>query len=224
MAIGLGRIFGFNFPENFDYPFISKSITEFWRRWHMTLGTWFRDYIYFPLGGSRTTTFKWLRNILIVWFVTGFWHGAAWNFILWGLYFGVLLVIEKFFLAKLLEKCPGVVRHIYVLFVTLISFVIFSVESMDKLPSFVGGLFGVGVSGLADSATLYFADSYAVLLLLCIIGSTPLPKKLCNGVAKTKAGKAIVTVLEPLTIALLVIVSTALLVDGSFNPFLYFRF
>ncbi len=224
MAIGLGRIFGFNFPENFDYPFVSKSITEFWRRWHMTLGSWFRDYIYFPLGGSRTTTLKWLRNILIVWFVTGFWHGAAWNFILWGLYFGVLLVIEKFFLSDILKKSPKVLQHIYVLFTTLISFVIFSVESLGKLPLFVGGLFGVGAKGILDSATLYFADSYAILLVLCIVGSTPLPRMLFNRFSETKAGKAVLTVLEPVSIVLLVIFSTALLVDGSFNPFLYFRF
>ena len=224
MAIGLGKIFGFNFPENFDYPFISRSITEFWRRWHMSLGTWFRDYIYFPLGGSRTTMIKWLRNILIVWFVTGFWHGAEWNFILWGLYFGVLLVIEKFFLANVLKRCGKVVQHIYVLFTTLISFVIFSVESMDKLPVFVGGLFGAGTSGLCDSTTLYFLDSYAVLLILCIIGSTPLPKMLWKKFSETKAGSIVLTFAEPVSIILLIIFSTALLVDGSFNPFLYFRF
>ena len=224
MAIGLGRIFGFNFPENFDYPFISKSITEFWRRWHMTLGTWFRDYIYFPLGGSRTTTLKWLRNILVVWFVTGFWHGAAWNFILWGLYFGVLLVIEKFFLADILKKCGSLIQHLYVLFTTLISFVIFSVESMDKLPIFVGGLFGIGTDALAGAKTLYFADSYIVLLALCILGSTPLPKMLWKKFSETKAGNVVLTFAEPASVALLLIFSTALLVDGSFNPFLYFRF
>lgn len=224
MAIGLGRVFGFKFPENFDYPFISKSITEFWRRWHMTLGGWFRDYIYFPLGGSRTTTLKWLRNILVVWFVTGFWHGAEWNFIIWGLYFGVLLVVEKFFLGKILEKCPSAVRHIYVLFTTIVSFVIFSVESMDKLPLFVGGLFGVGVTGFVDSVTLYFADSYAILLVLCIAAATPLFKVVFTKISNTKVGNAVFTVAEPLSIAALILVSTALLVDGSYNPFLYFRF
>ena len=224
MAIGLGKIFGFNFPENFDYPFISRSITEFWRRWHMTLGTWFRDYIYFPLGGSRTTTLKWFRNILVVWFVTGFWHGAEWNFILWGLYFGVLLVIEKFFLGDILKRCGKLVQHIYVLFTTLISFVIFSVESMDKLPVFLGGLFGVGTQSLVGEKTLYFADSYIVLLVLCIVGSTPLPRMLWKKLSDTKAGSVALAVLEPVSIAALVLFSTALLVDGSFNPFLYFRF
>ena len=224
MAIGLGSIFGFNFPENFNYPFISKSITEFWRRWHMTLGSWFRDYIYFPLGGSRTTTIKWLRNILVVWFVTGFWHGAEWNFILWGLYFGVLLVIEKFFLMKLLDKCHSVIRHIYVLFTTLVSFVIFSVESMDALPRFVGGLFGIGTASLVDASTLYILDSFLVLLVLCVVGSTPLPKMLWKKASDTKIGSAVMTFAEPVAIALLLLFSTALLVDGSFNPFLYFRF
>ena len=224
MAIGLGKVFGFNFPENFDYPFISKSITEFWRRWHMTLGTWFRDYIYFPLGGSRTTTVKWLRNILIVWFVTGFWHGAAWNFILWGLYFGLLLVVEKLFLMKIIKKCGCVVQHIYVLFTTIISFVIFSVESMDKLPVFLGGLFGIGTDALLDASTLYIADSFLVLLLLCIAGSTPIPKMIWKKLSETKTGSALLTFAEPAAIALLLLFSTALLVDGSFNPFLYFRF
>ena len=224
MAIGLGSILGFKFPENFDYPFISKSITEFWRRWHMTLGTWFRDYIYFPLGGSRTTTLKWLRNILIVWFVTGFWHGAAWNFVIWGLYFGVLLVIEKILLGKVLDKCPAVLRHVYVLFTTIISFVIFSVESMKELPVFLGGLFGVGTAGLFDARTLYILDSFAVLFAICVIASTPIPKMIWKKISDTKTGEAVLTVLEPVAIVLVVVFSTALLIDGSFNPFLYFRF
>ena len=224
MAIGLGRILGFSFPENFDYPFISRSITEFWRRWHMTLGTWFRDYIYFPLGGSRTTTIKWLRNILVVWFVTGFWHGAEWNFIIWGLYFGVLLVVEKFFLADILKKSPRVLQHVYVLFVTLVSFVIFSVESMDKLPTFLGGLFGIGINGLADASTLYILDSFGVLLAVCILASTPIPKKLFERFSETKAGKYVLVVAEPACVAVMLLLGTALLVDGSYNPFLYFRF
>ncbi len=224
MAIGLGKMFGFNFPENFNYPFISKSITEFWRRWHMSLGTWFRDYIYFPLGGSRTTTLKWLRNILIVWFVTGIWHGAEWNFIFWGLYFGVLLVIEKLFLGKILEKCGKAVQHIYTLFFVLVSFVIFSVEKMSMLSEYLGGLFGIGTNALYGHETLYVLDSFLVVLIVCIVGSTPLPKMLWKRFAKTNVGEAVLTVAEPVSIAFLVIFSTALLIDGSFNPFLYFRF
>lgn len=223
MAIGLGRIFGFNFPENFNYPFVSKSITEFWRRWHMSLGTWFRDYIYFPLGGSRTTTFKWLRNIFIVWFVTGFWHGAAWNFILWGLYFGVLLVVEKLFLAKLLEKCPNIINHIYVLFTVLVSFVIFSDYSSENI-GFVGGLFGIGTTGAVDSVTLYYLRSYLVILAVCIVAATPVPKRIFEKFSNTNAGKSVLNIVEPLSIAVLLLVSTAYLVDGAFNPFLYFRF
>lgn len=224
MAIGLGRMFGFKFPENFDYPFISKSITEFWRRWHMTLGSWFRDYVYFPLGGSRTTTVKWLRNILVVWMITGFWHGAEWNFVLWGLYFGLLLMIEKLFLGKLLVKAGCVVQHIYVIFTVLISFVIFSVENLSQIGTFVGGLFGAGSIALADSRVLYLLDSFAVLLVLCIAASLPVPKKLYNRISETKGGQMALTVLEPLTVGVILIVCTALLVDGSFNPFLYFRF
>lgn len=224
MAIGLGRIFGFKFPENFNYPFISKSITEFWRRWHMTLGTWFRDYVYFPLGGSRTTTLKWVRNIFVVWMITGFWHGAEWNFVLWGLYFGVLLMLEKLFLSKYLKKSPAVIQHIYVLFTVLISFVIFSVESLGQVGTFVGGLFGAGDIVLVSSSTLYVLDSFFVLLVLCIIASIPLPKMLWKRVGETKCGKTIYTVLEPLTVGIVLIVCTAFLVDGSFNPFLYFRF
>ncbi len=224
MAIGIGRIFAFKFPENFNYPFISKSITEFWRRWHMTLGTWFRDYVYFPLGGSRTTTLKWLRNLLIVWMITGFWHGAEWNFVLWGLYFGVLLVVEKLFLGKLLEKCHAVIRHAYVLFTVLISFVIFSVSSVGEISTYISGMFGIGNISLYDASTLYIAKSFFVVLIVCIIASLPLPKKLYDRFSDSKAGSIVLTVAEPLIIVLMLLFSTALLVDGSFNPFLYFRF
>jgi len=224
MAIGLGRMFGFKFPENFDYPFVSKSITEFWRRWHMTLGSWFRDYVYFPLGGSRTTTLKWLRNILIVWMITGFWHGAEWNFVLWGLYFGILLLIEKLFLGKWLKKCPSFIQHIYVIFTVLISFVIFSVESLKDVGTFVGGMFGAGGIAAVTGETLYILDSFAVVLLLCIVASLPVCKKLYKRLGETKAGQCVYSFAEPVTVGLILIVSTALLVDGSFNPFLYFRF
>ncbi len=224
MAIGLGHIFGFKFPENFNYPFISKSITEFWRRWHMTLGSWFRDYIYFPLGGSRTTTLKWLRNILVVWMITGFWHGAEWNFVLWGLYFGLLLMFEKLFLGKVLQKCGAFVQHIYVIFTVLISFVIFSVEKLSNLGTYVGGLFGAGGISLYDERTLYIADSFLVVFILCIVASLPFPKKLWDKFGETKPGCIVRAVADPIVIIAMLIVSTALLVDGSFNPFLYFRF
>lgn len=224
MAIGLGRIFGFKFPENFNYPFISKSITEFWRRWHMTLGSWFRDYVYFPLGGSRTTTLKWVRNIFVVWMITGFWHGAEWNFVLWGLYFGVLLMIEKLFLLKVLEKCPSFLRHFYLLFTVLISFVIFSVDGLSQITQFVGGMFGAGGIKFVDENFLYLFSSYLVLLILCIFASLPFGKIVYTKLGNTKAGEIFLTVAEPVCIAALLVVSTAYLVDGSYNPFLYFRF
>lgn len=224
MAIGLGKIFGFNFPENFNYPFISTSITEFWRRWHMTLGGWFRDYVYFPLGGSRTTTLKWLRNILVVWIITGFWHGAEWNFVIWGLYFGVLLMAEKLFLGKALKKCGRVVQHIYVIFTTLISFVIFSSESLSQMFALVSGMFGFGTMSVFGNTTLYVLDSFAVVFVLSIIASVPFPKKMYQRLSETRGGAAVLTILEPVTVALLLVLCTALLVDGSFNPFLYFRF
>jgi len=224
MAIGLGHMFGFKFPENFNYPFVSKSITEFWRRWHMTLGSWFRDYIYFPLGGSRTTTWKWVRNIFVVWMVTGFWHGAEWNFVLWGLYFGVFLMIEKLFLGKWLVKCPAFVQHIYLLFTVLVSFVIFSVEKLSNLGTYVGGLFGAGGIPMSDARTLYILDSFAVVFVLCIVASLPYPKMLWDKFSSTKQGSVVRAIVDPVVIVVLLLVSTALLVDGSFNPFLYFRF
>lgn len=216
MAIGLGRIFGFEFMENFNYPYISKSITEFWRRWHISLGTWFRDYIYIPLGGSRVNKAKWLRNILIVWLFTGLWHGAGWNFIIWGLYFAFFLLIEKYVLNKI--KIPAVISHIYVLLAVLISFVIFNAESMSVAIKDIGGLFGIGYS-FVNAASLYYLRSYGVILVIAIIGATPLPKAIYE-----KLNTKIRNILEPAVLLILLITVTAYLADGSFNPFLYFRF
>ena len=223
MAIGLGKIFGLDFLENFNYPFISRSITEFWRRWHMSLGSWFRDYLYIPLGGNRVSTAGWLRNIFIVWLLTGFWHGASWNFILWGLYFAVFLVLEKFWLGKYLKKFR-LASHIYVLLVAAISFAVFNAADMPQAASDIAGLFGAGDLPLVSKEALYYLRSYAVILLLGIVGSTPLPKKLVLAMAQNKTGSKVLTVLEPLVLAVLLVVMTAFLVDGSFNPFLYFRF
>ena len=219
MAIGLGAMFGFKFPENFNYPYISKSITEFWRRWHMTLGGWFRDYVYIPLGGNRTTKLKWLRNIAIVWILTGAWHGAEWNFVLWGVMFGVLLIIEKLWLGKVLEKLPAFVNHIYVLFIVVLSFVVFNAAGLKGVVSDLGGLFGAGGIPLVSSEAVYYLRSYAVAIVVAIIGATPIPKLLYNKL--TEAPKV---VLEPLATGVLLILSTALIINGSFNPFLYFRF
>lgn len=220
MAIGLGRIFGFHFPENFDYPYLSKSITEFWRRWHMTLGGWFRDYVYIPLGGNRTKKWKWLRNIAVVWLLTGLWHGAAWNFVVWGAMFGVILIVEKLWLGKILEKMPAVFRHIYVMLLVIISFVIFNAADMASAFEVISGMFGgLGVS-LAGQESLYLLRSYGVTLVIAIIAATNLPKNIALKVSEKK----IAVVIEPLILAGLLILVTASLVNGSFNPFLYFRF
>ncbi len=222
MAIGLGKIFGFNFLENFNYPFISKSITEFWRRWHMSLGSWFRDYVYIPMGGNRVGKLRLFVNIFTVWFLTGFWHGAEWNFIVWGLFFGALLTVEKFFYGKHLAKFK-VLNHIYVLFAVLISFVIFSAQNMGEAMEYLGGMFGYGNLPLVSKSFIYNAISYAFVIILAIIGSTPIVKSMYNKLMKTKCSM-VLNVLELPVLLMLLFVVTAYLADGSFNPFLYFRF
>ncbi len=223
MAIGLGKIFGFDFPENFNYPYISKSVTEFWRRWHMSLGTWFRDYLYIPLGGNRVSKPRWMINILIVWLATGFWHGAAWNFIIWGLYFAILLMLEKLFLLKITEKLKGI-NHIYVLFLVIISFVIFDSLTMNRATNVIGEMFFMKGLPLTTQESVYLLRSYAVIIITGIIGATPIPKKLVLKLREIKAGAIVTDVAEPFLLVSLLAVVTAFLVDGSFNPFLYFRF
>lgn len=223
MAIGLGKIFGFDFPENFNYPYISKSVTEFWRRWHMSLGTWFRDYLYIPLGGNRVSKPRWMINILIVWFATGFWHGAAWNFIIWGLYFAILLMLEKLFLLKITEKLKGI-NHIYVLLLVIISFVIFDSLTMNRATNVIGEMFFMKGLPLTTQESVYLLRSYAVIIITGIIGATPIPKKLVLKLREIKAGAIVTDVAEPFLLVSLLAVVTAFLVDGSFNPFLYFRF
>lgn len=223
MAIGLGRIFGFTFLENFNYPYISKSVTEFWRRWHMSLGSWFRDYVYIPLGGNRVPKWRWFFNIFVVWMLTGFWHGAAWNFIIWGLFFAVLLVIEKLWLLKHLEKAKGW-NHVYVILLVLISFVIFNATDMAEALSYIGGMFGASGAPFVSAEFVYYLKSYGVTLLLAVIGATPLLKILVNRLATRETTQKIINLLEPVVLVILLLVITAYLVDGSFNPFLYFRF
>lgn len=218
MAIGLGRIFGFRFCENFNYPFISKSITEFWRRWHMSLSTWFRDYVYIPLGGNRVSRTRWLFNIFVVWMLTGFWHGAAWNFILWGLYFAVFLCIEKLFLLKKL-KTHKVIGRVYTLLVVAISFVIFNAADMGELFVDIKSIFGFGNLPFVTKECLYYLRSYALPLLFALFGATPFVK-----LSAKRLPKAIRNSAEPIVLVVLVLLVTAFLVDGSFNPFLYFRF
>ena len=223
MAIGLGKIFGFDFMENFRFPYISASITEFWRRWHISLGSWFRDYVYIPLGGNRVGKAKWLRNIFIVWLLTGFWHGAAWNFIVWGLLFAVLLVVEKLWLQRPLQKTK-VIKHIHVLLIVILSFVIFNATDMRQALSDLGAMFGAGSIPFYSAEWSYYLRSYAVILGLAVLGATPLPQKLLAAVRRRKAGETLLNIAEPIVLAVLLLVMTAYLVDGSFNPFLYFRF
>ena len=223
MAIGLGKIFGFHFLENFNYPFISRSATEFWRRWHMSLGSWFRDYLYIPLGGNRVPKWRWFINIFAVWLFTGFWHGAAWNFIVWGLFFGVLLVIEKFWLLKYLDK-SHVLSRIYILLAVITSFMVFQIPSLGEAFTYIGGLFGAGGIPFASAETLYYLRSYGGLLIAAVVGSTPLLKALgLRFSGSQKLGK-VSNVLEPIALVVLFVVGTAFLVDSSSNPFLYFRF
>ena len=218
MAIGLGKIFGFHFPENFNYPYLSKSITEFWRRWHMTLGSWFRDYVYIPMGGNRVSRSRWIFNILTVWMLTGLWHGAAWNFVVWGLFFGICLMIEKWVPA--LQKLPVFLRHGYVLLAVVFSFVLFNAESFSMALGDFAGLLGVGGVPLVTPESLYYLRSYAALFCMGILGSTPAIKLAAARIGQTRYG----TALEPVFLAVLLLVCTAYLVDGSFSPFLYFRF
>lgn len=219
MAIGLGRIFGFSFPENFDYPYCSASITEFWRRWHISLGSWFRDYLYIPLGGSRVGRVHLLCNLLIVWAATGLWHGAAWNFVLWGLFYAVLLIAEKFFLLPKLKKYP-VIGHIYTLLFVLLGFILFDAPNAATALTRIAGL--VSAPQAASTASLYALRSYAVVLLVAIFAATPLPKRLFSWL-QTRLPR-LCGVLEPVALLVLLAVGTAYLIDGSFNPFLYFRF
>ena len=217
MAIGMGRLFGFHFIENFNYPYLSKSVTEFWRRWHMSLGSWFRDYVYIPLGGNRVSRGRWVFNILVVWMLTGAWHGAAWNFVLWGLLFAVLLLLEKW---VPMQKLPNIFRHGYVLLVVTLSFVLFNADSMAQAGSDFAALFGLAGLPMVTAETLYYLRSYAPLFAAACFGATPWPKLAAETAAKGRFGAVLDLVFQ----VLLLIVCTAYLVDGSFSPFLYFRF
>ena len=218
MAIGLGRIFGFHFNENFHYPYISQSVTEFWRRWHMSLGSWFRDYVYIPMGGNRVGRSRWVLNILTVWLLTGLWHGAAWNFVLWGLLFAVMLLAEKWI--PFLRNLPRFLKHLYVLVIVCISFVLFNAESLAQAGNDLMGMFGFGGIPVITGQTVYYLRSFGLLFALGILGATPLVKKAAERMESTRIG----TFLEPIILLCLLLLCTAYLVDGSFSPFLYFRF
>lgn len=225
MAIGLGRMFGFHFLENFDYPYISQSITEFWRRWHISLSSWFKEYVYIPLGGNRKGLPKQIRNILVVWLLTGFWHGASWNFVVWGLYFGVLLILEKLFLLRFLEKLPTFFRHVYTMLLVMLGWAIFSFDSLSDGLTYIRALFGGYGQPLWDNAALYLLYTNLVLLVIAAIGSTPLPQKLWNRLSGRLAGHPVsVGAMETCLVAAGMLLSIAFLVDASYNPFLYFRF
>lgn len=223
MAIGLGRIFGFHFLENFNYPYISKSISEFWNRWHMSLGRWFKDYVYIPLGGNRKGKLRGVLNILIVWFLTGLWHGASWNFILWGIFLGLFIIAEKVFLLKTLEKLPKTLNHLYVLVVILLSFVIFNNDTLPSVLLYFKGMFGQLDIPMSSIESIYYMRSYRVLMLVAMMGATPLPKKIVDYMLKSKA-IIVLNHITPIVYLTLLIILTGYIVDSSYNPFLYFRF
>lgn len=222
MAIGLGKIFGFDFLENFNYPYISKSVTEFWRRWHISMGTWFRDYVYIPLGGNRKRFAVQIRNIAVVWLLTGFWHGASWNYVLWGVFYGILLIIEKLFLLKYLNKAPSFIGHIYAVICILIGWVFFAFEDISQGLDYLKVMFG-GASAFVTNETMYQMISYLPLLLICLVASTPAGKILYGKLKKLKNSTltSLVSISGMLAVTVL---STAYLISGSYNPFLYFRF
>ena len=223
MAIGLGKMLGFDFMENFRYPFISRSVSEFWRRWHISLGSWFRDYVYIPMGGNRVKKLRLLVNIFTVWFLTGFWHGAEWNFIIWGIYFAILLLAEKYFLSKYLEK-TNVLSHIYVLFLVAISFAIFSANGLREAFSTVGGMFGAGSIPFISKGFIYNLRSYGLILVISMLASTPLFVKITETLSSNRKAKTVIDILEIPVLLILLFIATSYLADGSFNPFLYFRF
>ena len=218
MAIGLGLMFGFKFLENFNYPLIAKSITDFWRRWHISLSSWFKDYVYIPLGGSKVSNLKRYRNILIVWMITGFWHGASWNFIVWGLYFAIFLIIEKAFLLKILEK-HKILSHVYTILIVVISFVIFNRTNFSDIQLFLENMFGFGNLTFTNIETNYYLKNYTFIILTAIICSMSY-KKIYIRIKDNK----VFNFIEPIIVIILLILCTAYIVNESFNPFLYFRF
>lgn len=244
MAIGLGHIFGFTLPENFNYPYVSKSITEFWRRWHISLGQWFRDYLYIPLGGNRVTTARWFINIMVVWFATGFWHGAAWNFILWGLLYAVLLICEKVFFKRahggnhtiiisqkeaalkssIIITIKAVASHIYTMFFVILGFILFDAETLSIALENMAAFFSISGLPFISDFTVYAYESYFMTIVMAIVCATPLLKKAYFKISGSEKSYVVVMILEPICIAVMLVICSAYLVDGSFNPFLYFRF
>ena len=219
MAVGMGHMLGFRFPENFNYPYISKSITEFWRRWHISLGTWFKEYVYIPLGGNRKGGLLQVRNILIVWLLTGIWHGASLNFLMWGVYFGILLLFEKFILKNILKKLPSWLQHTYACLLVIFGWVLFAFEDLHAGLAYLLKMLGVSGLPFSNDRTLFLLLGSLSLLVFSAFGSTPLPAKLADRFCKK--GR---TILEPLFLGAVLFLSIAYLVDATYNPFLYFRF
>jgi alginate O-acetyltransferase complex protein AlgI len=219
MAIGLGRMLGFEFLENFNYPYISKSITEFWRRWHMSLGTWFRDYVYIPLGGNRCGLRRQFLNILIVWALTGIWHGANWTFLLWGLYYAAFLMLEKAFLLKKLKSAPAALTHIYTILIVMVGWVIFQLDTLDKCGVYLSAMFGMGKAGVFAPRDFYYMSAYAVTFIVAAVSATPMGAKIFG-----KLPGKLQSAAAPVMIVLVLVLATAYIVDGTYNPFLYFQF
>ncbi len=227
MAIGLGKMFGFNFPKNFNYPYIAKSVTEFWRRWHISLGSWFRDYVYIPLGGNKKGQWKTYRNLFIVWGITGLWHGASWNFALWGLYFGVIIAIEKAGLLKGLSKLNPFFQHVYLIFIILVSWLLFVFEDFSAGFAYAKVLFGLSTNSLYDTQFLYYFYTNSILILIAVFASMPTIRYIQNNVLSKWSGSISNSIQQTIAIICFIAIlflCTAYLVDDSFNPFLYFRF
>ena len=224
MAIGLGRMLGFHFPENFNYPYIAKSVTEFWRRWHMTLGGWFRDYVYIPLGGSRVSFGRWMINVFIVWLLSGLWHGASLNYVLWGLYYGLLLLLEKLFLKKILDRLPSALTHMYTLFFVVSGFVLFRLENLSEAGTYLAGMFGIGSSRGLDIVSIYQIKSYLFIIAIALLGATPFWKSAIKRLKENKKGRMAVEIASPVLVFGILILVTAFLIQSSVHPFLYFRF
>ena len=223
MAIGMAKIMGFELMENFRYPYCASSITEFWRRWHISLGTWFRDYVYIPLGGNRVSLFLWVRNIFVVWFLTGFWHGASWNFIFWGLFFGIWLLLEKKILIDFLKR-RKFLSHIYLLFLVMISFLLFDAGNLKEAIVNILALSGIGTKSLWGKESIFYLKNYAAIILISAIGATPYGFRIITCWKKRISGEKFSLLMDLIGTAFCILTSTAYLVDGSFNPFLYFRF
>ncbi|MCL2087000.1 MAG: MBOAT family protein [Oscillospiraceae bacterium] len=223
MAIGLGKVLGFNFPQNFNYPYISKSISEFWQRWHITLGAWFKSYVYFPMGGNRKGTGRTVFNLAVVWLFTGIWHGASWNFILWGVLYGVVVIAEKLFLGKLLEKIPSVLRSCYTMLLVILGWVLFDTPDLPTAGGYIGVMFGFGEAGLIfDSMSLYYLTNYALIFIVCVMGSTDFIKRV--GLKIESRSHALLGYSRVAAQSAVLLLTTAYLVDAGYNPFLYFNF